>query len=175
MRHARAEYDRIQDPLNEIGEDEPVLLLRASDPYFVPMLVHYHFYLKTHPTAGTKLTLPEIEAHILLARDWQLTHMLRLPDVEPAASAREKLRQSFDRLLSEQAKEEALSILMDAVISAQQVLEEYITPGKSLNSTQAAEKVHKLLGVLDNVPLVLAQNILGKKVETEGRGKPETS
>lgn len=31
MRHARADYNRIQDPLNLIGEDEPVFLLRAKD------------------------------------------------------------------------------------------------------------------------------------------------
>ena len=31
MRHARADYNRIQDPENLIGEDEPVFLMRAHD------------------------------------------------------------------------------------------------------------------------------------------------
>ncbi len=31
MRHARKDYDRIQDPARKIGEDEPVFLLRAQD------------------------------------------------------------------------------------------------------------------------------------------------
>lgn len=31
MKHAREDYDRIQDPLNLIGENEPVFLLRAKD------------------------------------------------------------------------------------------------------------------------------------------------
>lgn len=31
MRHARKDYDRIQDPDNKIGEDEPVFLIRGQD------------------------------------------------------------------------------------------------------------------------------------------------
>jgi len=31
MKHARKDYDRIQDPAKLIGEDEPVFLLRAKD------------------------------------------------------------------------------------------------------------------------------------------------
>jgi hypothetical protein len=32
MRHARSDYDRIQDPSGLIPQDEPVFLLRAQDP-----------------------------------------------------------------------------------------------------------------------------------------------
>ena len=31
MIHAREDYNRIQDPENKIGEDEPVFLIRAKD------------------------------------------------------------------------------------------------------------------------------------------------
>lgn len=31
MRHARADYNRIQDPANKIPADEPVFLLREQD------------------------------------------------------------------------------------------------------------------------------------------------
>ncbi len=31
MKHARKDYDRIQDPEHQIPEDEPVFLLRAQD------------------------------------------------------------------------------------------------------------------------------------------------
>ena len=34
MRHLRADYNRIQDPHNKIGSDEPVFLLRAQDKAF---------------------------------------------------------------------------------------------------------------------------------------------
>lgn len=32
MKHARYDYNRIQDPSGKIPEDEPVFLLRAQDP-----------------------------------------------------------------------------------------------------------------------------------------------
>lgn len=32
MKHARADYNRIQDPAGIIPEDEPVFLLRGTDP-----------------------------------------------------------------------------------------------------------------------------------------------
>jgi hypothetical protein len=52
MLHARKDYQRIQDPLTTspagksspargIPKDEPVFLIRAQDPLFVPMLSHY--------------------------------------------------------------------------------------------------------------------------------------
>jgi hypothetical protein len=31
MKHARKDYDRIQDPAGKIGIDEPVFLIRAQD------------------------------------------------------------------------------------------------------------------------------------------------
>ena len=31
MKHARPDYDRIQDPANKIPEDEPVFLIRGQD------------------------------------------------------------------------------------------------------------------------------------------------
>lgn len=31
VKHARSDYDRIQDPAYEIGEHEPVFLIRAKD------------------------------------------------------------------------------------------------------------------------------------------------
>jgi len=31
MKHARDDYNRIQDPENKIGQDEPVFLLRGKD------------------------------------------------------------------------------------------------------------------------------------------------
>jgi len=31
MKHARSDYNRIQDPKNKIGKDEPVFLIRAQD------------------------------------------------------------------------------------------------------------------------------------------------
>lgn len=41
MRHLREDYSRIQDPWNKIGDDEPVILIRAKDQLFMPMLLQY--------------------------------------------------------------------------------------------------------------------------------------
>lgn len=41
MKHAREDYNRIQDPEGRIGEDEPVFLFRAQDEFFVEVLEFY--------------------------------------------------------------------------------------------------------------------------------------
>ena len=41
MKHARADYDRIQDPAGKIPEDEPVFLLRAQDKHAADTLRCY--------------------------------------------------------------------------------------------------------------------------------------
>lgn len=41
MKHARADYDRIQDPAGLIPEDEPVFLLRAQDKHAAEALIYY--------------------------------------------------------------------------------------------------------------------------------------
>lgn len=41
MKHARADYDRIQDPDGKIPEDEPVFLLRAQDKFAAETLRYY--------------------------------------------------------------------------------------------------------------------------------------
>ena len=41
MIHAREDYQRFQDPEGKIKEDEPVLLFRAQDIHFVPVLNYY--------------------------------------------------------------------------------------------------------------------------------------
>ncbi len=41
MKHARDDYNRIQDPAGLIPEDEPVMLFRAQDKHFVAVLDFY--------------------------------------------------------------------------------------------------------------------------------------
>lgn len=41
MKHARADYDRIQDPAGLIPVDEPVFLLRAQDKHAAKVLRYY--------------------------------------------------------------------------------------------------------------------------------------
>lgn len=41
MKHARPDYDRIQDPAGEIPADEPVFLLRAQDQLACMAVAYY--------------------------------------------------------------------------------------------------------------------------------------
>lgn len=41
MKHARYDYDRIQDPAGLIPEDEPVFLIRGQDRFAVEIMQHY--------------------------------------------------------------------------------------------------------------------------------------
>ncbi len=41
MKHARQDYDRIQDPAGLIPADEPVFLLRAQDKFAAATLRYY--------------------------------------------------------------------------------------------------------------------------------------
>lgn len=43
MKHAREDYDRIQDPLGLIPEDEPVFLLRAQDRLACQAVAYYAY------------------------------------------------------------------------------------------------------------------------------------
>lgn len=45
MKHARPDYDRIQDPDGKIPQDEPVFLLRAQDRYASLAVAMYAYIL----------------------------------------------------------------------------------------------------------------------------------
>lgn len=83
MRHARADYQRIQDPAGLIPEDEPVFLVRAQDKAG-PATVS--FWAEEAEAFGAA---PEI---VSAAREqsrrmeyWQATHGSKVPDLPTEA------------------------------------------------------------------------------------------
>jgi hypothetical protein len=81
MKHARKDYDRIQDPAGLIGEDEPVFLLRAKDE-LAGATVRYW--------ATAALLAGADPATLRMAMDqarrmdlWSLVHDSKIPDVPP--------------------------------------------------------------------------------------------
>lgn len=91
MKHARKDYDRIQDPAladpsllspgsTPIGEEEPVFLLRAQDKYFLPMLRQYIIFLATDGDGDPKTTTLLYEHHHR-AKLWQDEHGCKAPDL----------------------------------------------------------------------------------------------
>jgi hypothetical protein len=68
MKHARADYDRIQDPAGLIPEDEPVMLFRAQDKHFDRVLRFYRdIVLIDH---GDPKIIAAIDRHLELADAW---------------------------------------------------------------------------------------------------------
>jgi len=69
MIHARADYNRIQDPENKIPENEPVMLFRAQDKHFDRVLRFYRDIVMMDRDHDPRI--PEaIERHLLLADAW---------------------------------------------------------------------------------------------------------
>ncbi len=65
MIHARPDYNRIQDPANLIGEDEPVFLLRATDKT-APNAIR-HWAAMQHNEDISQLAY----AHAIKMEEWQ--------------------------------------------------------------------------------------------------------
>lgn len=88
MIHARRDYARFQDPALEnpellgegskpIAADEPVMLFRASDENFIPVLEKYRDL-----TWKTSRDIADaVNAQIDLARKWQREHGTKTPDM----------------------------------------------------------------------------------------------
>jgi len=69
MKHARADYDRIQDPSGKIPDDEPVLLLRGQDISSPETL---EFWARLNRLNGGDETLSRLaEQHANEMREWQ--------------------------------------------------------------------------------------------------------
>lgn len=68
MKHARPDYDRIQDPAGLIPADEPVFLLRGQDQYFISALLHYRDCVLKD--SGDPKIVTAINAHLQRAADW---------------------------------------------------------------------------------------------------------
>ncbi len=78
MIHARQDYNRFQDPLNKIGQDEPVMIFRAQDKHFKKVLRYYSDLLSE---SGNYEVACLVEEHIQLAEHWELSNDTKEPDL----------------------------------------------------------------------------------------------
>ncbi len=79
MKHARSDYDRIQDPENLIPEDEPVFLIRGQDTN-APLILKIYAAIAGHNGADRDLTFLVYE-HSLKMERWQQEHGKKIPDL----------------------------------------------------------------------------------------------
>ena len=79
MKHARKDYDRIQDPQKLIPEDEPVFLLRAQDK-FAPKLVALWALLAVEDGVDIKM-VKMVRNHAEEMNAWQKVNGAKTPDL----------------------------------------------------------------------------------------------
>ena len=79
MRHARHDYNRIQDPYNLIAKDEPVFLLRAQDKA-APATVRA--WAELHTLGGGDPMLAQMACdHADEMEDWQARNLKKSADL----------------------------------------------------------------------------------------------
>ena len=73
MKHARPDYDRIQDPEGKIPKDEPVFLLRAQDRTAVPTL---KFWIARNEALadGDQKAIKLAKEHVKAMEAWPVRH-----------------------------------------------------------------------------------------------------
>ena len=76
MLHAREDYNRIQDPLNKIGEDEPVFLLRAKDKFAPDVVDEWADRVASHDIE-LAVSIHKFADHM---RAWQKENGCKIPD-----------------------------------------------------------------------------------------------
>ena len=79
MKHARGDYDRIQDPENKIGQDEPVFLLRAKDSIAPAMVENWASALQASGGNYKMVSMALEHAHKM--REWQKENGCKIPDL----------------------------------------------------------------------------------------------
>lgn len=78
MQHLRSDYNRIQDPEDKIGKDEPVFLLRAQDKAFPAMLMGYIGYQRA---IGNEALAKFIEDQMPAVHRWRDSHKTKHADL----------------------------------------------------------------------------------------------
>jgi hypothetical protein len=77
MKHARKDYDRIQDPAGLIPENEPVVLLRGQDKLATPVL---EYYASLCEAEGAVEIAKHIREHIELMIAWPKKKVPDMPE-----------------------------------------------------------------------------------------------
>lgn len=92
MRHAREDYNRIQDPAGLIPEDEPVLLIRAQDKHSTKVAAYYANLVECDPDGGDPNIVKALRRHIPLIRAWPKKKSPDMP--APACTGRTEVTYS---------------------------------------------------------------------------------
>jgi hypothetical protein len=83
MKHARPDYDRIQDPAGVIPEDEPVFLLRAQDVLAPAVVRAWADSAEANGAEGHMVAAARHHARQM--ERWQGQHGFKVPDMPKAS------------------------------------------------------------------------------------------
>ena len=81
MKHARNDYNDIQDPQGRIADDEPVFLLRAKDKIAPTIVRAWAKHLKAN--GGDKVTANRAVQWATEMERWQKENGCKMPDTPP--------------------------------------------------------------------------------------------
>lgn len=79
MRHARPDYNRIQDPAGLIPEEEPVFLLRANDATAPGTVEAWANFAEYRGASAEIVGMAREQAAAM--RAWQRVHGCQVPDL----------------------------------------------------------------------------------------------
>jgi len=79
MKHARPDYNRIQDPEGKIPQDEPVFLLRGQDVVAPEVVETWAQFAEDAGAAENIVSAAYMQA--LEMRKWQKAHGQKTPDM----------------------------------------------------------------------------------------------
>jgi hypothetical protein len=79
LKHAREDYQRIQDPAHLIPEDEPVFLLRGQDKV-APAAVGFWAFMASKEGAKKDIIDAALKQSDAMF-DWQKKHNIKVPDL----------------------------------------------------------------------------------------------
>lgn len=84
MLHARKDYNRIQDPLGIIPDNEPVFLLRGQDALTIPVMTRYCELLQQYEVNNKLQLIEQVQDHIRKIYSFQRSESgkVKLPDIK---------------------------------------------------------------------------------------------
>jgi hypothetical protein len=87
MKHAREDYDRIQDPAGLIPADEPVFLIRGKDMVGPSAVESWAYFAESSGASEHIVAAARAQAERM--RAWQQKNGLKLPDMPKSAAVKD--------------------------------------------------------------------------------------
>lgn len=86
MKHARPDYDRIQDHMGKIPDDEPVFLIRGQDTAAIRTLQYYAHVAESHGADAGLINA--VRRQVDAIRRWQEENGSKVADLPAAVEVR---------------------------------------------------------------------------------------